>query len=40
MMKITMKLLIEMMHFHFRDGRNDKDESLRDILIKLEEYTK
>jgi hypothetical protein len=40
MMKITMKLLIELMHFHFRDGMHDNDEKLRDILIKLEEYTK
>lgn len=39
-MKTLMKLLIEIIHFHFRDGRNDNDENLRDILIKLEEYTK
>jgi len=39
-MNIIIKLLIEMIHFYFRDGRNDDDEKLRDILIKLEEYTK
>jgi len=38
MINVVLRMLIEILHFHFRDGRNDDDEKLRDILILTEEY--
>ena len=38
MINVVLRMLVEILHFHFRDGRNDDDEKLRDILILAEEY--
>ena len=38
MINVVLRMLVKILHFHFRDGRNDTDEKLRDILILTEEY--
>ena len=38
MVNVVLRMLVEILHFHFRDGRNDTDEKLKDILILTEEY--